>query len=255
MTDFDTTARTATKALLNRRSFLTAALALGATSAVPAFAQSCPTPALGRMPDARVREYTKLFHNWVFNANERGYLRASPARAGSGTYWVSLKGIPPIKFLQYERQPRGINLGWTTNAAASTERASRRFFFVKRSGDTGTIRYGDRLALAWDRPKPFIRYKRRKNGINLVWSDRPSFEWTILGGGRNGSPVAQGGRAALFNTVHDHPMHYFDRSRAGHIGWPDSSHDFWTKLGTGYIGTNSCTPEQALRALRFLANT
>ena len=81
------------------------------------------------------------------------------------------------------------------------------------------------------------------------------FEWTILGGGPNGTAVKQNHAAVLFNTTHNMPMHWFERSRAGHIGWPDSKRDFWTKFGSGTITGNPCPQQTAVRALQYLANS
>jgi len=241
---------------MDRRHFISSAIALGATSlAAPALAKSCPIPQFSNLQTAKVLEYTSRYKNWYFNPTQNGYLRASPAARGNDTYWISMKGRPPIKFLQYESQSRGINLGWTSNANNQTERTARKFFMVKRNGDIGTIHFGERFALGWDRSSPFIRYATRDSGINLNWSNQPVFEWTILGGDRNGAPVKQNQAAVLFNTTHNMPMHYFERSRAGHIGWPDSDTDFWTGLGRGTITTDPCPRQVAVRALQYLANS
>lgn len=241
---------------MDRREFFTSTLAFGAaTLAAPSIANACQMPRFSSMPTQAVLDLTKRYQDWYFNPTWRGYLRASSVTPSNDTYWISMKGRPPIKFLQYERQSRGINLGWTDNANNQTERRSRKFFMVKRNGDTGVLRYGQRFALGWDRTKPFLYYKPRDNGINLRWTSRPVFEWTILGGGPNGTAVKQNHAAVLFNTTHNMPMHWFERSRAGHIGWPDSKRDFWTKFGSGTITGNPCPQQTAVRALQYLANS
>lgn len=62
-------------------------------------------------------------------------------------------------------------------------------------------------------------------GINLNWSDRPVYEWQILGG-RQDVAVETQKWVAIVNLKAaggGEPLIYFDRTRGGDIGWPSSN--------------------------------
>jgi hypothetical protein len=172
-------------------------------------------------------QMAEQFKQWMINANgPRGTVLGKSSFGGPANRNYSLKGLEPRKFLQHEHQTWGINLGWTDNASAATERKVRRWFFHKRG--SGPIRYGDLIALGNGGNPSFIRYSKRTFGINLDWSNSPVYEWQILGG-RRGQPVSTGTRVALFNTKSKagtsvgEPLIYFDRTVGGDIGWPSST--------------------------------
>ncbi|GAB3006825.1 hypothetical protein GCM10027184_75380 [Saccharothrix stipae] len=138
----------------------------------------------------------------------------------------SLKGSPPRKYLRWEKQTFGINLGWTDDAEPATRLKVSRWFFTRHGADTGPVKYGERIALGYGIAPSYLRYEERTVGINLGWSVTPVFEWTLLGGPRGG-PVGTGERLAIHNakactaTVPGVLIH-FDRTVGCDIGWPDS---------------------------------
>lgn len=203
--------------------------------------------------DARVfDEMAAIFQTWVINPNTGGEVLIS--QPGGVTYPISLKGLTNRKFLHYESQKYGINLGWTNDASAGTEIASRNWIIVRSSPATGVLRYGDRVAIGWQRSEPYLTYQERKSGVNLVWSRTPRFEWQVLGGPRGAAVVGRSNRAILYNERHRQPLLFVARSRGGHIGWPDS--DPWSLFPKGQIGPapgHECDFVHGVIAIRYIA--
>ena len=195
---------------------------------------------------------------WMFSANSSGVVLLSEPKStpNSSPIGYSLKNKSRRRFLQYEKQDYGINLGWTKNASAQTEQASQGFAVTPPYNDR-ILRYGSVVALSWGQmSKPYLRYKKRKWGINLSWERNPSYEWKVLGGAE-GSPVRQGKDwVILFNMTHAEPMLFFKRKRGGNIGWPDSKNwsPWWEpSFSTTIQGTNTCEKYMARAAARILA--
>lgn len=136
-----------------------------------------------------------------------------------------LKSKVPRKFLQRESQTWGINLGWTDDAAPDTGRRVARWFFMRNGTSEGPIRYGETIAIAYENREQFIHYQKRDVGINLNWSERPVYEWQILGGREDAAVETQKWIAIVNLRAGDggEPLIYFDRTRGGDIGWPSSS--------------------------------
>ena len=183
------------------------------------------------------------YKQWMIGANNTGNVEHSLA---NGAFNYNLKGKVIRKFLQYEKQGTfgGINLGWTDNASASTATKRAKWFFstskpanISRPG----IQYGRAIAISWGSGgRPYIKYSKRTIGINLDWSNRPSYEWVILGG-QPGTPVKRGQDwVIIFNLKHRQPLMYFDRTVGGDIGWPDSRR--WGLSG-GFTSKNKDMPD------------
>jgi hypothetical protein len=175
------------------------------------------------------------YKQWMIGANATGFVYPNTT-SGPASKKYNLKGKVPIKFLQYEKQGTfgGINLGWTNSASAGTAIDRARWIFQRPGGPSAQLApvvYGEPIALGWSKGgKPFLKYSKRNIGINLTWSD-PVFEWTILGR-TPGTRVRRGqDLVILYNLKHRMPMMYFDRTKGGHIGWPDSSK--WTQSTIG----------------------
>jgi hypothetical protein len=154
----------------------------------------------------------------------------------------NLKGSPPRKYLQWEKQTFGINLGWTDDAEPATGRRVSRWFFTRHGAGTGPVEYGERIALGYGTAPSFLRYEERTVGINLGWSGAPVFEWTLLGGPRGG-PVGTGERLAIHNAKAGTArvpgvLIHFDRTVGGDIGWPDSR-TWWDQAKDKLAGLTS----------------
>lgn len=163
---------------------------------------------------------------WVIGANPgaTGHLYTKKKWSGPKNYNYNLKGLVIRKFFHYEKQGTlgGINLGWTNNASAKTGKKRARWYFTRRSNAKGPIKYGEPLAIAWGKAG-YIYYTSRNSGINLDWSKKPHYQWKILGG-KQGTSVRRGkDKVIIYNTKHKHPLIYYKRKGAGHIGWPDST--------------------------------
>jgi hypothetical protein len=158
---------------------------------------------------------------WMFGSAGSGQVFAKPtftARADRN-YW--LKDRMVRKFLQYEHQSFGINLGWTDDAEPATAARVSRWFFAVPNNPDRAIRFGEPIAMGNGNDPSFIHYESRTWGINLNWSTAPVYEWVVLGG-RTGQPVPQDQYLAIYNRTAKHFFMYFDRNVGGDIGWEDS---------------------------------
>lgn len=202
-----------------------------------------------RITVADAMKKVEKYKEWMLGANSQGTIDAvlSPSIRDSSRY--NLKGKTIRKFFQREKQRFGIDLGWSENASKKSALQKSRWMFVpqdsmKRPGQrdfSPAIRarpllYGEKLAIAWQplsrnpsvwsktRLWDFIKYTKRRNGINLDWKGEPVYEWVILGG-KPGTPIQKGKDwVVIYNLKHKQPLIYFKyRSNAGHIGWPDSN--------------------------------
>ncbi|WP_433295571.1 hypothetical protein ACQP2F_36155 [Actinoplanes sp. CA-030573] len=139
----------------------------------------------------------------------------------------NLKGLKPRKFLQYEEQQFGINLGWTDDAEPATARRVARWFLARPGTANGPLLYGEPVALANGKDPSFLRYKTRQFGINLDWSHDPVFEWKVAGG-KAGQPVHTADNVAIYNSRvdveggHGDFFVHFQRQIGANIGWTTS---------------------------------
>ena len=136
----------------------------------------------------------------------------------------NLKNKQYIKFLQHEEQFHGINLGWTDDATNETGKKVSRWFFTRSGQGNGPLTYGETVAVGYGISPSYIYYKHRPVGINLDWSQRPVFEWKLLGG-KMGEPVYTHDLIAIYNekpTAGGECLIHFDRTAGGDIGWPTS---------------------------------
>lgn len=199
------------------------------------------------MADA-VDEVIDLYKQWMFNANSpRGLIHPKSDFDGPRDRNYSLKNKFPRKFLQWEDQTFGINLGWTDDAEAATEQRVRRWFFTK--ADDTPLRYGEVIAIGNGGDPSFLQYESRTIGINLAWSNDPKFEWKILGG-KIDAPVEIQDWVVLFNLKSEEgePLLYFDRNSGGDIGWP-SSRTWSEQLGERLWDLVKEFGEKAIQAL------
>ena len=146
-----------------------------------------------------------------------------------------LKGLSLwVRFFHYEKQGSlgGINLGWTDDCKPSTAEKSQRWR-IAHDGQSGQpVQYGQPVAIAWD--DHYLRHGHRDIGINLKWSDKPVFEWRILGG-QVGAPVERSIKVALWNDTADEPMIQVDRDGPGaDVGWPSTR--TWREQAIDFAG-------------------
>jgi hypothetical protein len=172
---------------------------------------------------AEVAGYLK---QWMFDPNHPHHpLRAKLNFNGPADRNTNLKNSRTRKFLQWEEQTFGINLGWTSDAEPTTAVRVSRWFFTRLADDSSPIRYGQSVALGYGISPSYIYYEERTFGINLNWSSTPRFDWKLLGG-KSGQEVRSGDWLALYNQTARDCLIYFDRTVGGDIGWPSS--ETWT---------------------------
>lgn len=158
---------------------------------------------------------------WRLDPNHPGHaFYAKASFSGPARRNTNLKNTMEQRFLQWESQTFGINLGWTDDVSTATANRVSRWFFT-RNDTTHPIRYGNTVALGNGGSPSYIRYAERTFGINLEWSSTPRYEWKLLGG-KKGQIVRSGDRISIYNTVTKQPLIYFDRTVGGDIGWPNS---------------------------------
>jgi len=146
----------------------------------------------------------------------------------------AIKNKQNRKYLQHEDQTWGINLGWTDDATDKTGLRVSRWFFIRQSDSSEPLKYGETISLANGKQPSFVNYERRPVGINLGFSNSPSFEWKILGG-KPGTLVRTKEWVALYNLKSEkgEPLIHFNRTAGADIGWPSSktwSDQFYAEL-------------------------
>jgi len=176
--------------------------------------------------DAAATQLAETYKQWMIGAGKRGPLMAQNAfREGSDRNY-NLKNLQERKFLQWEDQTWGINIGWTDDASPATANRVDRWFFARPGGQTGQVKYGEPIAIGYGTVPSFLQYEHRTVGINLRWVKAAAFEWRLLGGVA-GRPVECGDQLAIHNAKAGSAevpgvLITFDRTAGGDIGWPDS---------------------------------
>jgi hypothetical protein len=165
-----------------------------------------------------------LMKQWTILADHTkkgGPIRPKTRFSGPADRNYQLKGKVPRKFLQWEEQNFGINIGWTDDAEPSTATRVQRWFFMRDGENETPIRYGEKLAIGNGKPPSWLCYGERTWGVNLNWRDDPSFEWKVLGG-EPGDQVELGDWVALYNMKDGECLTYFARDVGAFLGWPSS---------------------------------
>lgn len=159
---------------------------------------------------------------WMLDPNHHHHSLLPKAQfAGPVDRNYNLKNQRARRFLQWEEQTLGINLGWTDDAAPQTATKVARWFFARAADNQSPLRYGEAIALGYGKSPSYIHYEQRTVGINLAWSEQPKFEWKLLGG-QVGQPARSGDWTAIYNQRVGDCLIYFDRTVGGDIGWPSS---------------------------------
>lgn len=152
----------------------------------------------------------------------------------------ALYGKVPDRYLQHEDQMYGINLGWTDDDSTATRTKVTRWFVDRSGTGDGPVLFGERIALGNGGDPSFIRYADRFVGVNLDWSTKPVYEWRFVGG-TPGTPIEDGATVAIYNDAAGSDaspgnfLIYFDRTRGGDLGWPDSK--TWWEQARSKIGS------------------
>jgi hypothetical protein len=196
---------------------------------VAAVRQGPQAPANGAVTPARagavdltqVAALVADYQQWTIGSDATGAVLSSAHFHDHPDRLYNLKNSKTRKFLQYEEQTFGINLGWTGDASSQTGQRVSRWFFARREGTGGAVMYGETIALACGLGRSFLYYSGRQWGINLDWSNPPVYEWQLLGG-PIGTAVQRNNYLAIYNTTVAEFFTYFDRNVGGNIGWSDS---------------------------------
>jgi len=85
---------------------------------------------------------------WIIGADVRGRpVLPKHDFGGPKDRSYNLKNSKVRKFLQWERQTFGINLGWTDDAEPETGRKVARWFFARAGNSNEPIKYGESIAI------------------------------------------------------------------------------------------------------------
>jgi hypothetical protein len=129
--------------------------------------------------------------------------------------------------VRYGSREYGINLVWSPGTT--------REWRLQRccSWETGAIKWGEPLALWNETNRKWVKYGERDNGINLVWSDTPVYEWSIRAG-TIGTVATRSSSLALYNAVERDYVVYGERACGINLRWYDdiggtyqSPQEFW----------------------------
>jgi hypothetical protein len=144
------------------------------------------------------------------------------------------------KFLIFKRRNFGIELGWTAEVKGSPYLSSKSFkietyeTYTNRTQRNKKVRvhnrelsYGELFAIKVSgavkaKGHGYLVYKKRRWGINLVYSRWPSFEWKFTGG-KTGTPVRGPGKPSrplgIYNTKAKDHMVYCKRKYGPNLRW------------------------------------
>jgi hypothetical protein len=135
----------------------------------------------------------------------------------------NLKHRGQARYVGWEKQMFGVNLGYSDDATTETARKMARWFFRRQDGSTRKVRYGELIAMGYGTSPSFYKYAVTNVGINLQNTGTPSYEWRLIGPpGTAGRPVTTGQWLAIWNEVEDGFLIRFDRNLGVDLGWPDS---------------------------------
>src|SRR4051812_23097670 len=119
------------------------------------------------MADKLVDEMVDRYKQWSIGGDAAG-TPVVPKRE------YNLHNQKRKKYLQYESQTWGVNLGWTDDAQPATATRVKHWIFVRNGSATGPILYGEAIAIKNTRDT-FVHYTHRDVGINLGWSKDPVY--------------------------------------------------------------------------------
>lgn len=187
--------------------------------------------------EAAIDKLVERYKQWVFGPDAGRTLTSQDAFREGSAHNVCLYNRRLHRYLQWEKQTWGINLGWTDDESPATAKRVSRWFFTRKDGKDGPVTYGETVALGNGKDPSYLKYESRTWGINLAWKSNPAFEWRILGGVA-GKPVKTGDRVAIHNAKAGSSsvpgvLIFFDRTVGGDIGWPDSK--TWLEQGSEKI--------------------
>ena len=194
--------------------------------------EQSPTMAGVAPEDLVIDWYTQ----WTFDFDRpRHTLLSKRSFSDSGRNY-NLRSDSARRYLQWERQWFGVNIGWTDDVKPATARKVARWFLRRPGTDSTPLKYGEKLALGNGGNPSFLRYAKRTVGVNLEWANSPSYEWRIVRSPEaKGSPILSGQSHALYNARagNDGFLINFDRTVGGDIGWPDSQ--TWLEQVPGHL--------------------
>jgi len=123
---------------------------------------------------SRAAEVAGYLKQWMFDPNHAHHpLRAKPGFTGRADRNTNLKNSRTRKFLQWEEQTFGINLGWTDDASPGTAIRVSRWFFTLPADDSSPIRYGQSIALGYGISPSYIYYAERPLALTSTGPRRP----------------------------------------------------------------------------------
>src|SRR5215212_8745244 len=140
------------------------------------------------------------------------------------TYRYDFFNVTDSECLVYgERFGNNINLKWGDPGKSDNIR------FQRASGSTDPIKFEEPFAIHV-RKGQFLVYEKGRWGINLGWSEKPKFEWKILGG-KAGEIVSVGKVVGLYSLVEKDSIMYEPRDWGINLKWFKDAGKFQTITG------------------------
>jgi hypothetical protein len=161
-----------------------------------------------------------------FKGAGRGVDTLNTWSEGSGRSY-NLKHREQKRYIGWEYQRWGVNLGYSSDATTDTAHKMARWFFTGQAESSRMVRFGELVAMGYGTSPSFYKYAVTNIGINLVNTGTPSYEWRLIGApGTAGQIVRTGEPLAIWNEVEEGFLIYFDRNLGVDLGWPDSQREY-----------------------------
>jgi hypothetical protein len=93
-------------------------------------------------------------------------------RENSGAAF-NLKNSVQLRYVGWEEQQWGVNLGYSDDATTETAHKMARWFFRRQDGSSQTVRYGELIAMGYGTAPSFYKYAVTEVGINLENTGTP----------------------------------------------------------------------------------
>jgi len=134
----------------------------------------------------------------------------------SGNRYRLVNDVMEAGIKRQKRISDAADLGWLPKTSHAFN------VMIRRQAGDGQVRYGDVVALEVQ-SYGWLRYKKRRSGINLTSDNHtPHYMW-IVTGGKRGTKLVSGMPFALYNGTERTEMTYCQRGWGIDLGWQGKS--------------------------------
>jgi hypothetical protein len=141
---------------------------------------------------------------WMFKGSTSGNLLS-----GSGYDLINWKNN---QSLYYKERKNGVNLGYRDPGVTP-------YAIILVKNGQGEITQCDNFAI-FVVGGGYLKYKYRKKGISLVYTDEPSFQWAITTNNKSCNTGTTDVKYGLYNTAVNRHLIYYDRKESSiYLDW------------------------------------